>query len=112
MASSSTSQEMVSDVAILLPGEGNSSHGLKQSGQANATQRGDSPAASKGPGLLERVQARVRPDEQYREEIVRSIFGEVGTPVEGATCTYKASIIPTVRVRWSLDYTSRQRTTT
>lgn len=36
-----------------------------------------------GSSLFERVQARVRPDEQYREEIVRSIFGEVGTPVEG-----------------------------
>lgn len=34
-------------------------------------------------GFIERVQARVRPDEVYREEIVRSIFGEVGTPVEG-----------------------------
>lgn len=36
-----------------------------------------------GSSLFERVQAKVRPDEQYREEIVRSIFGEVGTPIEG-----------------------------
>lgn len=37
----------------------------------------------KTPGFMERVQARVRADEMYREEIVRSIFGDVGTPVEG-----------------------------
>lgn len=63
-------------------------HGMGQSMQGNSAEgipaRADSPSALfKGPGLMERVQARVRPDEQYREEIVKSIFGEVGTPVEG-----------------------------
>lgn len=61
---------------------------VNESGQENGNQLcgSDSPAASvasKTPGFMERVQARVRPDADYREEIVRSIFGEVGTPVEG-----------------------------
>lgn len=49
---------------------------------ASPTQfRSGSPSAkSPTPGFMTGV---VRPDEQYRDEIVRSIFGEVGTPVEG-----------------------------
>lgn len=43
--------------------------------------RPDSP--SKFPGLIERVHSRVRPDELYKEDIVRSIFGDVGAPLEG-----------------------------
>lgn len=51
---------------------------------AAAEQRSPSETGSKT--LMERVQARVRndPATDYREDIVRSIFGEVGTPVEGA----------------------------
>lgn len=49
-----------------------------------------SPSAT--PGFIERVQAKVRPDEQYREEIVKSIFGEVGTPVEGECIGCLASV--------------------
>ena len=44
---------------------------------------GGNAGTPKTAGLIGRVQARVRPDETYREEIVRSIFGEVGMPVEG-----------------------------
>lgn len=41
---------------------------------------------------LDRVHARVRPDELYREEIVRSIFGDVGKPVEGA-CISRLTLV-------------------
>ena len=61
--------------------------GIDDSAHGNSARCGsDSPpaeTASKTPGFMERVQARVRPDADYREEIVKSIFGEVGTPVEG-----------------------------
>lgn len=52
-------------------------------GEATPEQRSPSETGSKS--LMERVQARVRndPATDYREDIVRSIFGEVGTPVEG-----------------------------
>lgn len=63
--------------------------GMDESAHGNSARVGsESPPAetasnAKTPGFMERVQARVRPDADYREEIVRSIFGEVGTPVEG-----------------------------
>lgn len=63
--------------------------GRDESAHGNSARVGsESPPAetasnAKTPGFIERVQARVRPDADYREEIVRSIFGEVGTPVEG-----------------------------
>lgn len=59
---------------------------------AGAAAAGGAPAGvnqSKAPSnFMERVQARVRsdaPTADYREDIVRSIFGDVGTPVEGET---------------------------
>lgn len=67
--------------------DGDCPEGIDESAHGNSARCGsDSPpaeTASKTPGFMERVQARVRPDADYREEIVRSIFGEVGTPVEG-----------------------------
>lgn len=50
---------------------------------SSVTSSGGALGTPKTPGFMERVQARVRADEMYREEIVRSIFGDVGTPVEG-----------------------------
>lgn len=58
---------------------------------ANSDEDGDVPNGRESPSetnsktLMERVQARVRNDSatDFREDIVRSIFGEVGTPVEG-----------------------------
>lgn len=60
-----------------------------QGGENDANDVGEvdqrSPSESGSKTLMERVQARVRndPATDYREDIVRSIFGEVGTPVEG-----------------------------
>lgn len=76
------------DVPVAISPKHGSSERMDESGQGLSTPRGPESVAAAGttktPGFIERVQARVRPDELYREEIVRSIFGEVGTPVEGA----------------------------
>lgn len=108
-------QDMAPKVARAPTNE--SENVLEMSGSTRGTpsSRGDSAAAlnPKSPGLLERVQARGRSD-QYREEIVRSIFGEVGTPVEGKCISHCYSLAVPCRIensayqlrsnsqRWSL----------
>lgn len=65
-----------------------------ESGQAGA---GPGAGLNKTPSkLMEKVQAKVRndaPTADYREDIVRSIFGEVGTPVEGGWEVYLRNIL-------------------
>lgn len=75
------SQTMVELPLAPSPDKRTHSRGASQPQPTSTVLRPDSP--SKTPGFIERVQARVRPDEVYREEIVRSIFGDVGTPLEG-----------------------------
>lgn len=87
--------ELLADGASPTFPDGGSPVEMKGIDEGSRSSRGSSVASSvtssggaafgtpKTPGFMERVQARVRADEIYREEIVRSIFGDVGTPVEG-----------------------------
>lgn len=70
-------------VAATGTGENEEDGGVPNGDATPERQRSPSESGSKS--LMERVQARVRndPATDYREDIVRSIFGEVGTPVEG-----------------------------
>lgn len=82
----------VETTQIAMPNDGSPEgtnepcHGNSAAAGAIAGTGPNTSSSPKTPGFIERVQARVRPDELYREEIVRSIFGEVGTPVEGEGC--------------------------
>lgn len=73
---------------FLSPRENNGEQrGLRSSPRAGSESSGSGAGVNKMPSnFMERVQARVRSDAataDYRADIVRSIFGEVGTPVEG-----------------------------
>ncbi|CAM9165693.1 unnamed protein product [Pylaiella littoralis] len=83
---------------FLSPRENNGEQrGLRSSPRAGSESSGSGTGVNKTPSnFMERVQARVRSDAataDYRADIVRSIFGEVGTPVEDFSCAVESRIL-------------------
>ncbi|CAM9508498.1 unnamed protein product, partial [Discosporangium mesarthrocarpum] len=82
-----------------VPPENAVSDHAKPTGDENTTETpkcGEVTPASplrQGPTFVEMVKSSVRPDEMYREEIVRSIFGEVGTVHEDFSCAVESRIL-------------------